>query len=117
MSQESSASEAFKKCCLELQEGDTMLSLKKISPTRLIKNQLYQRIQNAEDNGADAEELRGILGKAASKRGIFEGDIETGELEIGQIVSTIKEIKPVTIIMDELISDFEDTKQRMSVVF
>ncbi len=57
--------------------------------------------------------LRGM----ASKRGIFEGDIETGELEIGQIVSTIKDIKPVTIFMDELISDFEDTKQRMSVVF
>ncbi len=117
LSQESSASEAFKKCCLGLQEGDTMLSLKKISPTRLIKNQLYQRIQNAEDNGADVEELRGILGKAASKRGIFEGDTETGELEIGQIVSSIKEIKPVTTIMDELISDFENTKQRMADIF
>ncbi len=117
LSQESSASEAFKNCCLELQEGDTMLSLKKISPTRLIKNQLYQRIQEAEDHGANVEELREILGKAASKRGIFEGDTETGELEIGQIVSTIKEIKPVITIMDELISDFEDTKQRMSVVF
>ncbi len=117
LSQESSANEAFKKCCLGLQEGDTMLSLKKISPTRLIKNQLYQRIQEAEDNGADVEELRGILGKAASKRGIFEGDTETGELEIGQIVSTIKEIKPVITIMNELISDFEETKQRMTDIF
>ncbi len=117
LSQESSASEAFKKCCLGLQEGDTMLSLKKISPTRLIKNQLYQRIQEAEDNGANVEELRSILGKAASKRGIFEGETETGELEIGQIVSTIKAIKPVATIMDELISDFENTKQKMSVIF
>ncbi len=116
LSQESSASEKFKKCCLGLQEGDTMLSLKKISPTRLIKNPLYQRIQEAEDNGADVEELREILGKAASKRGIFEGDTETGELEIGQIVSSVNEIKPVTTIMDELISDFEDTTRRMAVM-
>ncbi len=93
-----------------------MLSLKKISPTRLIKNPLYQRIQEAEDKGADAEDLREILGKAASKRGIFEGDTETGELEIGQIVSSINEIKPVTTIMNELISDFEDTTRRMAVM-
>ncbi len=111
LSQESSASEAFKQHCLNLQEGDTMLSLKKISPTRLIKNKLFERIQHAEDCGATAEELREILGKAASKRGIFEGDTETGELEIGQIVSSIKEIKPVATIMQELLSDFEKTQE------
>ncbi len=114
LSQESSASEAFKNHCLTLQEGDTMLSLKKISPTRLIKNELYHRIQEAEDHGATVEELREILGKAASKRGIFEGDTKTGELEIGQIASSIKAIKPVAIIMEELVSDFENTKQRMA---
>ncbi len=113
LSQESSANEAFKNHCLTLKEGDTMLSLKKISPTRLIKNELYYRIQKAEDHGATVEELREILGKAASKRGIFEGDTETGELEIGQIVSSIKTIKPVAIIMEELIDDFENTKRRM----
>jgi len=114
LSQESSASNAFKNLCLGLQEGDTMLSLKKISPTRLIKNSLYHRIQEAEDGGATAEELREILGKAAPKRGIFEGDVVTGELEIGQVVSSIKEIKPVATIMQELVSDFEDTKKRLA---
>ncbi len=116
LSQESSASDAFKRHCLSLQEGDTMLSLKKISPTRLIKNELYRRIQEAEDKGASVEELREILGKASSKRGIFEGDTETGELEIGQIVSAINEIRPVASIIEDLIGDFEDTKQRMATI-
>lgn len=111
LSRESSASDAFKQRCLALNEGDTMLSLKKISPTRLIKNELYNRVQEAEDRGASADELREILGKAASKRGIFEGDIDNGELEIGQIASSVKEIKPVAQIMEELLLDFEQTRQ------
>ncbi len=111
LSQESSASKAFKNYCLTLQEGDTMLSLKKISPTRLVKNELYHRIQEAEDKGAAADDLRLLLGKAASKRGIFEGDIETGELEIGQIASAIKAIKPVAVIMKELFDDFCEARK------
>ena len=113
MSQESSASDIFKQRCTELQEGDTMLCLKKIAPTRLIKNQLYDNIKEAEDNGANAEELRAILGKAASKRGIFEGDMDGGELEIGQIASGIKEIQTAGDIIRRMVGEFEETKKRI----
>lgn len=106
LSQESSASQAFKEYCTTLGEGDTMLALKKISPTRLIRNQLFQKIAEAEDRGASAEELKSILGEKAAKRGIFEGDIENGELEIGQIVSSIREIRPISQIMETLISQY-----------
>ena len=113
MSKESSASEVFKQRCTELQEGDTMLCLKKIAPTRLIKNQLYDSIKTAEDNGASADELRTIIGKAASKRGIFEGDMNGGELEIGQIASGIKEIQTAGEIVKRMIDEFEETKKRI----
>lgn len=113
MSKESSASEAFKQRCTELQEGDTMLCLKKIAPTRLIKNQLYDNIKDAEDNGANADELRTIIGKAASKRGIFEGDLNDGELEIGQIASGIKEIQTAGDIIKRMVGEFEETKKRI----
>lgn len=116
LTKESSAAEEFKQKCISLTEGETMLCLKRISPTRLIKNTLYNKISEAEDNGATADELRQIMGKAASKRGIFEGDTDNGELEIGQIASAIKEIKPVAEVMDELISGFEKAKERISLL-
>lgn len=116
LTKESSAAEEFKQKCISLTEGETMLCLKRISPTRLIKNTLYNRISEAEDNGATADELRRIMGKAASKRGIFEGDTDNGELEIGQIASAITEIKPVAEVMDELISGFEKAKERISLL-
>ncbi|MDY4942978.1 MAG: nitronate monooxygenase [Candidatus Limisoma sp.] len=116
VSRESSASEAFKQLCVELGEDGTMLALKKISPTRLIKNELYAKIAEAESRGAEAEELRQLLGRAASKRGIFEGDLTNGELEIGQIVSAIREVKPVAEIMDDIITDFEETKRRLAEI-
>lgn len=116
LTKESSAAEEFKQKCVSLTEGETMLCLKRISPTRLIKNTLYNRISEAEDNGATADELRRIMGKAASKRGIFEGDTDNGELEIGQIASAIKEIKPVAEVMDELINGFEKAKERISLL-
>lgn len=114
VSEESSASDAFKQLCVGLGEDGTMLALKKISPTRLIKNELYTKIAEAESRGAEADELRELLGRAASKRGIFEGDIENGELEIGQIASAIKEVKPISQIMHDLITDFEATKARIA---
>lgn len=114
VSEESSASDAFKQLCVGLGEDGTMLALKKISPTRLIKNELYTKIAEAESRGAEADELRELLGRAASKRGIFEGDIENGELEIGQIASAIKEVKPIAQIMHDLIADFEATKARIA---
>lgn len=113
VSEESSASNAFKKLCVDLGEDGTMLALKKISPTRLIKNELFAKIAEAESRGAEADELRELLGRAASKRGIFEGDLENGELEIGQIASTIKEVKPVAQIMHELITDFHTTQSKI----
>ena len=113
VSEESSASDAFKKLCVDLGEDGTMLALKKISPTRLIKNELFAKIAEAESRGAEADELRELLGRAASKRGIFEGDLEHGELEIGQIASTIKEVKPVAQIMHELITDFHTTQSKI----
>ena len=113
VSEESSASDAFKQLCVDLGEDGTMLALKKISPTRLIKNELYAKIAEAESRGAEADELRELLGRAASKRGIFEGDLDNGELEIGQIASTIKEVKPVAQIMHELITDFHTTQSKI----
>lgn len=116
VSEESSASDAFKQMCVNLGEDGTMLALKKISPTRLIKNELYAKIAEAESRGAEADELRELLGKAASKRGIFEGDLENGELEIGQIVSAIKEVQSVSTIMKNLIDDFTATQSRIAAL-
>ena len=116
VSEESSASDAFKQMCVNLGEDGKMLTMKKISPTRLSKNELYAKIAEAESRGAEADELRELLGKAASKRGIFEGDLENGELEIGQIVSAIKEVQPVSTIMKNLIDDFTATQSRIAAL-
>ena len=113
LTEESSASEAFKERCTQLEEGDTMLTLKLISPTRMVKNDLYCRIMQAESEGAAVEDLRRILGQAASKRGIFEGDIDNGELEIGQIASAVKQIRPVSEVMRQLTEEFEEAKKRI----
>ena len=101
-SQESSASDAFKTLCAGLQEGDTMLSLKKLSPTRLIKNAFFKAVDEAESRGASADELRELLGRGRAKQGMFEGDLENGELEIGQIAGLFDRVQPVTDIMKEL---------------
>ena len=110
LTEESSASDAFKQRCTQLEEGDTMLTLKLLSPTRLVKNDLFCRIQEAEKEGAAVEDLKAILGQAATKRGIFEGDIENGELEIGQIASAVKEILPVNDVMNRLVKEFDQAK-------
>ena len=113
LAEESSAAEAFKRRCIATEEGDTMLCLKKIAPSRLVKNALYQQLAEAEARGAEAEELRTILGKAATKRGIFEGDMEGGELEIGQIASAVTDIHPVSVIMERLANEYNETKARI----
>ena len=115
LTEESSASEAFKQRCTSLEEGDTMLTLKAISPTRLVKNDLYTRIVEAEKAGAAVDDLRAILGKAAAKRGIFEGDLEGGELEIGQIASAIKEVLPVSAVMKRLIEEYDATLKKLKI--
>ena len=114
LTEESSASDAFKQCCTNLEEGDTMLALKLISPTRLVKNELFGRIAEAEKAGTTVEELRAILGQAATKRGIFEGDIDNGELEIGQIASAVKSIRPVSEVMKELVEGFDQARERVA---
>ena len=113
MSEDSSASDEFKQACVSLEEGGTMLCLKKIAPTRLIKNNLYQQISEAEDRGVSAEQLKELLGRAASKRGIFEGDIDNGELEIGQIASAINEIRPVSEIISNMIEEYNKAKSEL----
>lgn len=113
LTEESSADVEFKRRCVALAEGGTMLCLKKISPTRLVKNALYEKIAEAESKGADAGELRGILGSAASKRGIFLGDIENGEIEIGQVASAVREIQPVGVVMSRLVREYKETKLRL----
>lgn len=114
LAKESSAADEFKRLCTSIEEGDTMLCLKKISPTRLVKNALYNRLAEAEARGADADELREMLGKAASKRGIFEGDTEDGEVEIGQIASAVKTIDDVATIMARLKAEYIETKNRLA---
>ena len=107
LSEESSAHESFKAYCRESGEGGTMLSLKAVSPTRLLKNKFYQDVTAAEQRGASAEELRAILGRGRAKQGIFEGDLEEGELEIGQAASQIKHPETVAQIMDELVGGYQ----------
>lgn len=114
LAKESSAADEFKRLCTSIEEGDTMLCLKKISPTRLVKNALYNRLAEAEARGADADELREMLGKAASKRGIFEGNTEDGEIEIGQIASAVKTIDDVATIMARLKAEYIETKNRLA---
>lgn len=106
LAEESSASDAFKQRCIGLQEGDTMLCLKKLAPSRLVKNPLYDRIAEAEGRGADVKELLEILGEKSTRRGIFDGDVENGELEIGQIASAIKKVEPVSVIMRRLVEEY-----------
>lgn len=116
LTEESSASYAFKQRCISLNEGDTALSLKKVSPTRLIKNEFYQQVQQLEDRGATPEELRELLGRGRSKRGIFEGDLSEGELEIGQIASHIKEIIPAGEVVKQIMDRFHQTMQQLSAI-
>lgn len=108
LSAESSAHEAFKGLCTSIGEGDTMLCLKKLSPVRMVKNEFYKRVAEAEARGASADELRELLGSRRSKRGIFEGDLAEGELEIGQVASLIRHIEPVADMMESILAEFGD---------
>ena len=103
LTDESSASPLFKEYCLGLGEGDTKLLLKKLAPNRLVKNSFREAVEKAEDSGASMEELRTLLGRGRAKKGIFEGDLEEGELEIGQVSSIISRQQPVAEVMKELV--------------
>lgn len=108
LTKESSAHDNFKKLCLTLNEGDTRLMLKKLAPTRLVKNQFYTQVEEAESRGASAEEMKILLGKGRAKKGIFEGNLEEGELEIGQVTALISELLTVEEVMKEIITDFNN---------
>jgi enoyl-[acyl-carrier protein] reductase II len=107
-SEEASSHPLFKQAVINAQEGDTMLSIKKIVPVRLLKNQFFEEVNAAEMRGATEEELLELLGKEKAKKGMFEGDINEGELEIGQVSALIKDIKPAAEIIKQMWNDFEN---------
>lgn len=108
ITEESSASDEFKRLCVSLKEGDTMLALKKIGATRLIKNEFYDKVKAAEDSGASAEQMKELLGKGRAKRGIFEGDLVEGELEIGQIASLLKDLPPAKEALGQIVKEYNE---------
>ncbi len=113
ISRESSAHPAFKELVAGLGEGGTKLSLKQLAPVRLVKNKFFRKVEEAEMRGATAEELKALLGHGRSKMGIFEGNLDEGELEIGQVSATIDDIPTVQEIMQQLITDFEQARREL----
>lgn len=112
-SEESSAHENFKKAIVDAGDGDTQLTLKELTPVRLIKNKFFTDIQEAYNRKATADELRELLGRARAKRGMFEGDMEEGELEIGQISGYIHDVKPAADIVKEIVEEFNSVAGMM----
>ena len=108
-STESSAHPSFKEAILRANEGDTLLTLKELTPVRLLKNTFFDKLESAYKKDASIQELEEILGRGRAKKGMFEGDLEEGELEIGQIASLIHEIKPAKEIITEIITEFQQT--------
>ena len=113
---ESSAHPHFKQKITELKDGDTELSLKQLTPVRLIKNEFYQKVKAAENACASTEELTALLGRGRAKKGMFEGDLEEGELEIGQVSAGIKDILPASVIMQNLITEYNQTLTRLEAL-
>ncbi len=111
---ESSGHDSFKKIITETPEGGTMLSMKKVVPVRLIKNKFFNQINEAEQKGASIDELKNILGRARAKRGMFEGDLEEGELEIGQVSAQVHEIKPAAEIVKNIWEEFLAAKKSLA---
>lgn len=106
-SEEASSHINFKDAVIKANEGDTMLSLKELTPVRLLKNEFYTKVQQAEERCATAEELKQLLGRGRAKKGMFEGDLAEGELEIGQVSASIKNILPAAAIVHEIWDEFE----------
>jgi enoyl-[acyl-carrier protein] reductase II len=112
-SEESSGHPAFKQKIIETKDGDTFLTLKKIIPVRVIKNHFFNEVQKLEEQGASTEQLKEFLGKGRSRKGMFEGDLDNGELEIGQVSALIKEIKPAATILQEIITEYQEALRQM----
>ena len=113
-SEESSAHHAFKKMIVAAKEGDTTLTLKELAPVRLLKNKFYQDIAQLYAKGTTPEELKDLLGRARAKKGMFEGDLEEGELEIGQISGLIDTILPAATIVENLIQEYKAAKEQLN---
>jgi enoyl-[acyl-carrier protein] reductase II len=113
-SEESSAHQAFKQVVVDTKEGDTQLTLKELAPVRLIKNKFYNELQDLYKTAPTPEQLKELLGRARAKRGMFEGDLEDGELEIGQIAGLIHDIKPVAQIVTEMVNEFDVAKKEIT---
>ncbi|WP_047547883.1 NAD(P)H-dependent flavin oxidoreductase [Psychroserpens sp. Hel_I_66] len=111
-SEESSAHEAFKNVVVDAKEGDTQLTLKELAPVRLVKNKFFDELQELYKKSPSVDDLKLLLGRARAKRGMFEGDLEDGELEIGQIAGLIHDIKPAAQIVEDLISEFNYAKKQ-----
>lgn len=109
-SEESSAHQAFKESVIQAKEGDTMLTLKEITPVRLIKNPFFSKVEEAYKNCASTDEMKTLLGRGRAKKGMFEGDLEEGELEIGQISGLIDTILPAEKIMQEILSEYKQAR-------
>lgn len=114
VSNESSAHVNFKNRVIESKEGDTFLTLKQLTPVRLIKNKFFETVKEAEARCASMDELKTILGRARAKLGMFEGNLEEGELEIGQIAAMLSEIKPAAEIVKDIIAEFEEARKQLS---
>lgn len=112
---ESSAHQAFKQRVIEANEGDTLLTLKELTPVRLLRNEFFNQVMEAYARDASNEELNEILGRGRAKKGMYEGDMVNGELEIGQVSSTIKEIKPAADIVKEIVDEYRQLLQSESL--
>lgn len=115
-SEESSAHQAFKQVVVDAKEGDTQLTLKELAPVRLIKNKFYNDIQDLYKTAPTPEQLKDLLGRARAKRGMFEGDLEDGELEIGQIAGLIHDVKSVSVIVEDIVKEFEKAKADLNLL-
>ncbi|MDB5197766.1 MAG: 2-nitropropane dioxygenase, partial [Flaviaesturariibacter sp.] len=107
-SEEASSHPAFKEAVVKAVEGDTQLSMKALTPVRLLKNPFYTQVQEAENRGASIQELKEILGRARAKRGMYEGDMQEGELEIGQVSALVEEILPAGLIVENIWKEFSE---------
>ena len=113
-SEESSAHQAFKQVVVDAKEGDTQLTLKELAPVRLVKNKFFNDLQELYKTAPTPEQLKELLGRARAKRGMFEGDLDDGELEIGQIAGLIHDIKPVAGIVNDMVTEFEEAKKQVA---
>lgn len=113
---EASSHEAFKNAVVHATEGDTQLTLKELAPVRLIKNKFYNDVQELYKKAPTVEELKALLGRSRAKKGMFEGDLEEGELEIGQVSGLIHDIKPVAKIVEDMMDEFQTAKKRISTL-